>query len=476
MRRIGLVLMTGVLASACGVDRPNLVDPGLERQVADTSATASEPATGSVLRLAVDGWTGDPADAGPADLGRRVVADLLYEGLTQLDSEGVAQPALAEAWTVSADRLTWVFTMPEGAVDSAGDIVTARTAMQSLDHVAARGASDVVASSLSAIAGWDDRMNGRTGGVAGITAPSDGQLVVQLDRPFEPLPDVLASPPFGIVVDEDMNRSTGKYRVDPLTGELWPVDEGSPLPRVSLVDANGAKGAALLRAGEVDWAVLAGGSAAGDLPGDVVRIPLDVAVGLAVRLDEAAARRALVLALDSVALAGVVGLSPEPPRVPVLEPGEPPLLMTVHVPEGRLSPLGAMVADQLADAGVAAEVVISDAASFADRILAGDAMIHPIIFAGGTWSAEATAGTLVPGGANDLIAIESADRSSLGDSLDETRDLANRRFFSDLLVQTAVDEGVLVLLGHVEVRVGMSVAAAGLWHRVDGTLDLSAFG
>ena len=96
MRRVGLVLMTGLLASACGADRPNLVDPGLERQVAAPSTTTSEPATGALLRLAVDGWTGDPADAGPADLGRRVVADLLYEGLTQLDSDGVAQPAPRE--------------------------------------------------------------------------------------------------------------------------------------------------------------------------------------------------------------------------------------------------------------------------------------------------------------------------------------------------------------------------------------------
>lgn len=476
MRRIGLVIMTGFLAAACGADRPNLVDPGLERQVADTSTTVSDPSAGSVLRLAVDGWTGDPADAGPADLGRRVIADLLYEGLTRLDSEGVAQPALAEEWSVSADRLMWVFTMSQGAVDSAGNVVTARTVMRSLDHVAARGPNDVVATSLSAIAGWEDRMNGRAGGVAGVTAPSDGQLVVRLDRPFEPLPDVLASPPFGIVIDEDMNRSTGRYRVDHVTGELWPVDDDSPLPRVRLVDADGAEGTTLLRAGEVDWAVLVRGSAGDDLPGDVVRLPLDVWVGLAVRLDDAGARRALVRALDSVALAGVIGLSPAPPRVPVLEPGEPPLLVTVHVPEGTLAPLGPMVVDQLGEAGIATEMVISDAASFADRILAGAAEIHPIIFAGGDWSAGAMAGTLVPGRANDLIGVESADRSSLGESLDETRDLENRRFFSDLLVQTAVDEGVLVLLGRVEIRVGVSMAATGLRHRVDGTMDLSEFG
>ena len=156
---------------------------------------------------------------------------LLYEGLTYLDATGTARPALAEAWSVSSDRLTWTFTMSAGAIDSAGNPVTARRVMRSLDHVAARGPDDVVAASLDAIAGWADRMSWRAGGVAGITAPSDSQLVVRTDRPFEPLPDVLASPAFGIFVDEDTYPSTGAYRIDSLTGELCAVSDASPLPR-----------------------------------------------------------------------------------------------------------------------------------------------------------------------------------------------------------------------------------------------------
>jgi hypothetical protein len=476
MRRLGLVIVAVILSSACGADRPNLVDHGLERQVGDPSPAASDTVARPLLRLAVDGWTGDPADAGPADLGRRVVADLLYEGLTYMDSGGVAQPALADRWSVSVDRLTWVFTMSPDAVDGAGNPITARTAMWSLDHVAARGADDLVASSLAAIEGWDDRMNGRAGGVAGITAPSDSQLVVRLERPFEPLLEVLASPALGIFVAADMDRSTGAYRVDPPTGELWPVDEGSSLPRIELVDADAAEGAGLLRADKVDWTVLAPDTATDDLPGDVVRLPLDVTVGLAVRLGDARSRRALALALDSVALAGVIGISPTTPRFASPAAGEAPPFVTVDVPAGVLEPLGSAVADQLSEAGVASEVFVSDAASFAERILGADAMIHPLILAGGTWSAEAVAGALVPGGVDDLVAIESADRTSLGESLVGTRDLENRRLFADLLVQTAVDEGVLVLLGRIEARVGVSAAAAGLRHRTDGTLDLSGFG
>jgi hypothetical protein len=477
MRRVPLLAVSVLLVASCGATRPDLREPGVEREVTDPSTTTSIAGDEPDLRLGIDGWTGDPADAGPADLGRRIVADLLFEGLTRLDANGVVRPALAEGWSASEDRLTWVFTIAADAVDGSGRKITARTAMHSLDRIAGRGPEDIVASALTSISGWNNRMSGRAGGVAGISAPSDDQLVIRLDRSFEPLLEVLASPAFGVVgdLDDGVISSTGAYRVDEASGWLVPVDETSARPRIEVVDGRISEGASLLAGGTVDWAVLAPGSATDDLPGNAVRIPLDVEVGLAVRIDDPATRRAVVLSLDSVALAGVSGLAPAPPQVPLPTAGDLPASLTIDVPEGKLAPIGAEVVAQLTEAGVATDLIVSSSEGFADRILGGEAVIYPVVLAGGTWPVEGFAEALVPGGANHLLDTESSDRVSLGESLLETRDLDERDLFSDLLVQTAVDEGVFMLIGGVEARVGVGPDAAWLAHRPDGTLDLSAF-
>ena len=468
---IALVLVAG----ACGTGRADLVDPGVPREVEQTTTTTTTLTVPdqAVVRLAVDEWTGDPADAGPADLGGRVIADLLFEGLTRIDSTGTVGPAIAGSWSVTADRLTWIFAITPDVVDSAGEPVTARAAMRSLDRIAARGPDDILAPTLVAITGWSDRMAGRAGGVAGITAPSPDQLVIRLDRPFEPLAEVLAWPAFGIVAgDPDELRSTGEYRVDTATGELRPVDESSSLPRIELVDPGSGTGDELIASGEADWAVLPPGSATDSLPGDVVRIPVDVHVGLAIRHNDSAVRRAISHSIDSVALATAVGLTPAPPRLSNGAVGDLPAGVAVDVPGGLLAPLGGELAGQLGAAGVAADVIVSDPETFAARVLAREALIHPVVMPGGPWSAEWMAGSLVPGAANDLIDIESVERSSLGESLTGTRDGEDRGFFAELLIQTAVDEGVFVLLGQVEVRVGVNPDAWPLRHRADGTLVL----
>ena len=475
MCRTALALVLALATVACGTERPDLIDPGVPREVDSTTTTTTtiELSERPVVRLAVDGWTGDPADAGPADLGRRVVADLLYEGLTRVDSEGTVGPALAESWSVTPDRLTWVFAISPDAVDSAGERVTARTAMRSLDRVAARGPDDVLAPVLGAVSGWSDRMSGRAGGVAGMSAPTPDQLVIRLDRPFEPLAEVLAWPAFGITGGEPGRfASTGGYRVDEESGTLRPVTESSLLPDVRIVATAPEDGPALVASGDVDWAVLPRGAAMDGMPGDAVRVPVGVRIGIAIRHHEASTRRAINQALDSVALATALGLVPSPPRVSNGAIGDLPRDMTVDVPDGSLSALGPELVDQLTKAGVDVDLIVSDADTFAARVVTREARVHPIVLPGGPWSGEWVAGSLVPGAANDLIDVESFERSSLGESLTSTRDREDRDLFTDLLVQTAVDEGVLVLLGELEFNVATNREVWPLRHRADGTLEL----
>jgi ABC-type oligopeptide transport system substrate-binding subunit len=132
MRRLGTCLLALLVsATSCAGERPTFddsvareVDP-VEREETTTAIAAERP----IVRLAVaDGWSLDPADADPASLTNRVVADLLYEGLTSLDDLGLPQAAHAERWFTSDDRLTWTFVLSNALVDGAGEPFSARDA------------------------------------------------------------------------------------------------------------------------------------------------------------------------------------------------------------------------------------------------------------------------------------------------------------------------------------------------------------
>jgi peptide/nickel transport system substrate-binding protein len=54
----------------------------------------------------------DPSDA--IDRPSFDVMQNIYDGLVELDTQGAVQPALATAWTISDDNLTWTFTLRDG--------------------------------------------------------------------------------------------------------------------------------------------------------------------------------------------------------------------------------------------------------------------------------------------------------------------------------------------------------------------------
>ena len=55
--------------------------------------------------------TWDPVELSMTDQGAVVLADLLFDGLTQIGAEGGLEPGLASSWTVSDDGLVWTFDL-----------------------------------------------------------------------------------------------------------------------------------------------------------------------------------------------------------------------------------------------------------------------------------------------------------------------------------------------------------------------------
>ncbi len=432
----------------------------------------TEPIT---VRLAMPGtWSGDPADAGPASISDRVMADLLFEGLTRLDSSGQPVVGLAERWEVSADRLDWTFVLPSGLTDGQGDRITASDVAASLDRVAGRGPADQAATALTAVTGWDARMAGKAGSVSGIVVIDDTTLELRLDHPFEQLPAVLASPAFGVVVlrPDGTTGTTGAFRPTDDPSRLEAVSDSSAVAAVDLVPIQGDV-APLVENGAVDWAVIPPGQAVADPPGDVLRVPLDMRVGFAVRLAARSKRVGLGELIDPVAVsAEVPGLSALV-SIPVDGPASPPSAVVIDAPEGRLADVSKAAAALLEAAGVNVDLRVSSPSEFAARVISGEATVFPVLIAGGTGAGGSTLRFFAPGGVDDVAGTVSGRGSALAEQAMAELDPAARADTLATLERLVIDAGLVKVVGQWEVTVSIGSRLSGLRQRADGTLDLA---
>ena len=169
-----------------------------------TEVDKEGPHEGGTLTMALTGVdTLDPARANEASTGQRVVLDMLYDGLVRWDSTANAlTPALAKAWNVSDDGLTWTFDLTTNAQFSNGRAITSADVKFSLERLAARGPAALSAVQLAGLKGYADFMARRAESIAGLVATDPGKIAIVLDSPFSSLPELLASPAFGVVAKE----------------------------------------------------------------------------------------------------------------------------------------------------------------------------------------------------------------------------------------------------------------------------------
>ena len=482
MRRLALILLVfSTFAAACGADRPTFedsaareVDPDAGDVASSVEADGGAEAEARPLRLAIPGGLSlDPAEAGPASLSARVVSGLLYEGLTRLNDEGGVEAGLAERWFISDDRLTWTFVLPQALTDGTGVPLTARDVKISLERVARRGLADQAATALRSVTGWDDLMNGRTGGAAGIVAPDPTTLVIGLDSPFELLPYVLAAPAYGVTGEnaDGSLRTTGEYRTTDRAKVLRAVDDTSAVATIELVvDPDGP--AAAVASGDADWAVLAAGDSTVGLAADVIRQPLDLEVAVVARVASKEERLGVLGALQSLLLADSVDAVTARAVPGASDPGIVPAAVLLDIPAGTLEPLGRAIAEQLEAAGIEVVAVTSEPEDFAARLADGDALVFPVVIAGGFGPSGGILRLATPGGVDDAFGVASAARTELATALATERDSEQRALFAAALERALIDDGYLLPVGRFEVRVAIGDRFTGLRHRADGTLDL----
>jgi ABC-type transport system substrate-binding protein len=112
-----LFLLTGCQpeATPTAVDEPSLSPT--QALAAEASPVPTESPTAISANITLDPAVTQDADS-------LMVSQYLYQGLVSLDASGNPQPALAESWVVSDDRLDYIFKLRSNAAFSDGTAVT----------------------------------------------------------------------------------------------------------------------------------------------------------------------------------------------------------------------------------------------------------------------------------------------------------------------------------------------------------------
>ena len=151
-----------------------------------------------------------------------------YRGLAFFTLGAEPQLDLAETLDVSADQLTYTFTLREGLTFHHGRAVTAEDFKWTFERACSPEQASWVQGFLSSVDGHAAFVAGEATEITGITAPDDRTVVVQLTAPDVRLLSILGIPPFYVLPREEVERlgdtlsenpvGAGPYRFESFDG------------------------------------------------------------------------------------------------------------------------------------------------------------------------------------------------------------------------------------------------------------------
>ena len=149
-----------------------------------------------------------------------LIADCI-DGLTQMDADGAAVPAIAESWDISEDGCTYTFHLRSDAVWSNGEPVTAHDFEYAwkLAMTANVEYNYMFGSSVGCVKNADACMSGEADpDTLGVTAVDDYTLQVELDVPVSFFPSLMYFPAF-YPINQAFYESCGdgEYGTSPYT-------------------------------------------------------------------------------------------------------------------------------------------------------------------------------------------------------------------------------------------------------------------
>ena len=156
----------------------------------------------------------DPALSTDVPTGRAVA--YVFDGLTRFTPEAAVEPALAERWDAAPDGSRYTFHLRRGVTFSDGTPLTARTVIASWQRALDPATKGGRAEPLQPIRGAREFAAGKAKSIAGLTAPDDSTVVVQLEEPLGIFPKLLAMPVAAVVppnMSADKPVGTGPWKL-----------------------------------------------------------------------------------------------------------------------------------------------------------------------------------------------------------------------------------------------------------------------
>jgi ABC-type transport system substrate-binding protein len=346
-----------LLLVGCGGNPPVPTPTPVPGATPGPSPTAASLGNGGTLIMALgaqDPNTLDPALAG--DVGSAFLIRQLFSGLTRLDSQLQVQPDLAESWKVSADGLTYTFTLRASARFADGRAITSADVVYSLERASDPKLATFLpaATYLSDIVGVREKLAGKADHIAGLSAPDDRTVAITIDSPKSYFLSKLSHTTSFVVDRKAAEADTnGKWTEHPngsgpFTIEKWDHDQllvlkrnvhfYRDLPKLDrvrfLIGAAASNPMVLYEQGNIDvtdvpsYALARVQDTSNALSKELLRVPqLSIYyLGLNVTMppfDDPKVRQAFALLIDRAKLAGVSLDGAAEPARGILPPGMP---------------------------------------------------------------------------------------------------------------------------------------------------------
>ena len=202
-RKLVAVLVAAVMSlaiAACGQDQ----------------GETQEQARDLVIGATAQPQSMDPTTTAGAAIQQALLYNV-YETLVKIDGEGNLKPLLAQSWTVSNDRKTYVFTLQPKAKFSTGDPVDAEAVVANINRIRSNKAVLPTLKKQMAV-------------VSSATATDPGTVTVRLSRPSQAWLYDMASA-VGVIADPTSFASLAKSPVasGPFTFSEWKQGESVAL-------------------------------------------------------------------------------------------------------------------------------------------------------------------------------------------------------------------------------------------------------
>jgi ABC-type transport system substrate-binding protein len=170
---------------------------------------AKRPPEGDVLYLVLETSPNKLDPAMVIDVAEGQVCSMIYQGLVRFSPEGDIIPDAARNWEMEDDGTRYVFYLDTRARFSDGRRVVAADVTSSFRRILEPSSSSPRKWVLDRIRGAIAFSDGAVDSIAGLSAPDDSTVVIELDKPFKPFIQLLAMPAASIVPASVGMGSTG---------------------------------------------------------------------------------------------------------------------------------------------------------------------------------------------------------------------------------------------------------------------------